>query len=199
MLNDIVKHTWKRILSNHNSIFQAELTAINKAIQLSYTFDTQAHICSDILSSLKAIGGINSRNPLVAEIQKLLLNIMSEFRPRLSWVPAHTGIVGNDFADELAKQAATGLNLVEYPLPLPSSYLKRIIYKHLMNHWQSRWNIATTGRWTFRFCPHVPTKMLTYSSALTTFLSGHGPFITYLHRFAITELDTCDCGLQRTA
>ncbi|XP_035218912.1 uncharacterized protein LOC118192121 [Stegodyphus dumicola] len=174
---------WRRRLNIENSVFQAELTALKKAISLSFAFLQKVTIYSDSQSSLLAIANPNIRHSLVSSIQQALLNLPDAIRPQLSWIPAHQGFVGNERADVLAKQAAQGTMLPEHALPLPPSHLKRSTFTQLISEWQSRWTAATTGRRTFKFLPKVSVEYLTTSAALTYFLTGHGPFKQYLFRF----------------
>lgn len=68
-----------------------------------------------------------------------------------------------------------------------------------LEKWQERWDVAAEGRWTYRLIPFVkPWYNREYgwtNRYLTQFLSGHGCFRAYLHRFKIIPDDTClYCG-----
>ncbi|XP_035205549.1 uncharacterized protein LOC118180585 [Stegodyphus dumicola] len=190
--------TWRRRLGVDNSIFQAELTALQKAIYIASQIRSNVFIHSDSMSSLLAVGGRPSRHPIVIKLQKMLLNLMPSIRPILTWVPAHTGIKGNAIADSLAKEAATNTNLPEQYLPLPGSYVKRTTMSQLLSKWQDRWTMSPTGRRTFKFIPKVNINTISSSSAITTFLTGHGTFPEYLHRFGLRTNDLCTCGQRGT-
>ncbi|XP_035231868.1 uncharacterized protein LOC118203694 [Stegodyphus dumicola] len=198
MIDGEIKYRWKRRLNPNNTVYQAELSAIKKAIDLSYSHQETVYIYSDSLSSIAAIEGPASRDPFVLNIQRALVNLPLNYRPIISWVPAHTGVVGNELADEQAKQAASGIFLPEHALPLPSSYLKKITRGDLYAEWQQRWDTSRTGRRTYKFIPKVTDLVFSNSSSLTTFLSGHGPFPDYLHRFGLRDYDLCECGLIGT-
>ncbi|XP_035224660.1 uncharacterized protein LOC118197273 [Stegodyphus dumicola] len=99
MQGSTILREWRRRLGLHNSIYQAELMAIKKAIALSYMFSTQTTIYCDSMSSLMAISNPDIRYPLVRSIQISLLHLPPELRPILSWIPAHKGHVGNERAD----------------------------------------------------------------------------------------------------
>ncbi|KFM83493.1 Retrovirus-related Pol polyprotein from type-1 retrotransposable element R1, partial [Stegodyphus mimosarum] len=89
-----------------------------------------------------------------------------------------------------------GVALQEHSPPYPISFLKRISKQLLMHLWQQRWNTINTGRRTFKFIPHVSNHFYAYSAAITAYLSGHGPYPSYLARFHISETDLCECGIQ---
>lgn len=61
--------------------------------------------------------------------------------------------------------------------------------------WQQQWDNAENGRWTHRLIPNVSTwldrKHGEVNFHLTQFLSGHGCFRKYLHRFGHAESPLC--------
>lgn len=67
----------------------------------------------------------------------------------------------------------------------------------LIGEWQNRWDSAVTGRVTYAFVPDVRWALAetwfnpTHFSA--QFLTGHGAFNSYLHRFGISDDASCDC------
>ncbi|XP_035230601.1 uncharacterized protein LOC118202526 [Stegodyphus dumicola] len=154
----------------------------------------RATIFSDSASSLAAIRGNKSRSSYVQELTKILLHCPPSLRPHLVWVPAHVGITGNEKADELAKSAANDKSLREYPVKLPTSYLKRSTLENLLCQWQERWDSAPTARRTYSFFPKVGTVAKVMNGAQTHFFSGHGPFPTYLKRFHLSGTEFCECG-----
>jgi hypothetical protein len=67
-------------------------------------------------------------------------------------------------------------------------------YLHIMtlDRWQSRWDDSRGAPVTHSFFPNVPEAPRTEFTRLSTqVLSGHGPFVTHLHR--IGKSDTGDC------
>ena len=101
----------KGALPVFTSIFTAELFAILKAIEKIVTASgIHFTVFSDSKSVLQSLSIFNSLNPLVLKIQQwVLLLSFKGVRVDFCWVPAHTGIRGNEEADKLAKVAATSL------------------------------------------------------------------------------------------
>ncbi|XP_035215127.1 uncharacterized protein LOC118188742 [Stegodyphus dumicola] len=193
--DDSIQFQWQQRLSHYNSVYQAELLAIETAIEVarSYTPD-RVHIYSDSASSLEAIIGNKSTSPLVHGIRLKLLSFPITHRPHLNWVPAHVGIRGNELADALAKEIANNSHAPEVSHRRPISHLKRETFAVLMDIWQRRWSTAQVGRFTYNYIPKVNTTLHSRHSALTHFLTGHGPFPTYLKRFGLASQDQCACG-----
>lgn len=63
--------------------------------------------------------------------------------------------------------------------------------------WQRRWSASTKGRWTNRLIPDVKSwverKHGDIEFYMTQFLSGHGAFRGYLHRFGLNDSPFCPC------
>ncbi|GBM72555.1 hypothetical protein AVEN_274926-1 [Araneus ventricosus] len=56
----------------------------------------------------------------------------------LSWVKAHVGIPGNEWADQHAKLAISVGEELE--IPAPRSYLNRKIKSYILHNWLTYWN-----------------------------------------------------------
>lgn len=71
--------------------------------------------------------------------------------------------------------------------------------------WQREWDNSSKGRWTHRLIPNISSWVGRPHGEvhfhLTQFLSGHGCFRQYLHRFGHAEVPVCpDCpGVDETA
>ncbi|GBN89769.1 hypothetical protein AVEN_98848-1 [Araneus ventricosus] len=109
--------SWQGKLDRSNSVFQAEILAM--AIEAASSLHRPIKIWTDSLSSLMAILNPKSHHSLVREIQTLLL---PHKHIHLRWLKAHVGYLGNECADQLAKEAITKGD--PFLLPKPLSYLK---------------------------------------------------------------------------
>lgn len=78
---------------------------------------------------------------------------------------------------------------------------KKTTKERLMNKWQEDWDNASKGRWTHRLIPDVK-KWVNRNHGevnyhLTQFLTGHGCYGEYLHRFHRRISDECQlCGVR---
>ena len=64
-----------------------------------------------------------------------------------------------------------------------------------LEKWQSRWESSSKGRWTYNLIPNLKNwlerKHGDVDYYLTQFLSGHGGFKQYLHRFGLDDRPFC--------
>jgi ribonuclease HI len=98
-------HAWT--LTKGSRFFTAEVTAIYQALKLFYDMGDcppEAIIYSDSSSAITAISSNSlSENEAVTATRKIIASLKSSgTRTRLTWIPSHTGIEGNERADRLA-------------------------------------------------------------------------------------------------
>lgn len=113
-------------------------------------------------------------------------------------VKAHVGIQGNEAADELAKKA-TQLPQITDKLPIPPTYIKRVLHHKSITNWEQEWRSTDKGRHSFQFLQKPLYKEVPQTRASTSFLTGHGPYPAYLHGFHLRRTPTCPCGEEETA
>lgn len=176
-------------LKDNNSVYQAELFAIEKALQYIKDNNLQVNICTDSMSSMQAIANLRKRTKQTNNIQLLLL----EQTTNLIWTKAHVGIWGNEEADKKAKESTIN-GIPANHIPLPASFLKSSINRIITEEWQSLWEEDDRSRRTFQAIPRVTTKQHSWTRNEIMFLTGHGPFPSYLHRFKVIKENYCACG-----
>ena len=76
---------------------------------------------------------------------------------------------------------------------------RKAIRRELCGKWQQRWDNSDKGRWTHTLIPciekWVNRKHGELNYHLTQFLTGHGGYRKYLHRFELDESPNCpECG-----
>ncbi len=121
-----------KIISNYVSVFTGELLAILIAMNKIYEMGiNKTLVCSDSSSALLCLEAQQSetRQDIVLEILQVLymlqqINRMVQFL----WVPAHTGVAGNEEVDQLAKQVMTKEN-IDMQILYSKAELKSIIKK----------------------------------------------------------------------
>ncbi|GBM97847.1 hypothetical protein AVEN_148147-1, partial [Araneus ventricosus] len=179
-------------LKTYNSAFQAELAAIRHAVNWAASNNIRINIYTDSLSSIMALKSAHSRSQFVNNTKQDLHSARGLVG--LSWVKAHVGIPGNEWADQQAKQAISSGE--ELDIPAPRSYLNQKIKSYILQTWTNYWNCynSASGIRVRDFTGSVSPKFLIHNKILIFFLSGHGPFPQYLYRFKKLNSPLCVCG-----
>ncbi|GFW83823.1 RNase H domain-containing protein [Trichonephila clavipes] len=119
--------TFQHRLRNECSVFQAEPLCISLAVKLiQYSLRQGGKlnflICMDSFSSLHCLLNVNSTERLVVEVQSILYYIGCDIH--LSYVRGYIRNLGNDRADQLAKDATCqDVNLL---MPVPLTHWKHL-------------------------------------------------------------------------
>ena len=123
--NDTIKEACLS-LPPHSTVFQAELSAIKEAChQMNDMLDRHIIIWTDSLSSIQALSATTIRSKTTRSCFTSINNLGRNNNVELRWIAAHTGLWGNEKADQLAKLGtAEGTPIV---CPIPQSYIKNLI------------------------------------------------------------------------
>ncbi|GFW06430.1 RNase H domain-containing protein [Trichonephila clavipes] len=85
-------------------------------------------------------------------------------------------------------------NGIEVSVPTPRSYVIKTLQNKLIKDWDSWWSNSNTGLRVKSFFPKHSLDINPHSSYVTQFLTNHGPFVSYLHRFKLKTTPKCLCG-----
>ena len=125
-----------------------------------------------------------------------LHNLISKYNIRvvLQWVPAHTGIPGNERADALAKK---GASLPQPDTPVAYSTCCQIIKANSKEEWLNTWTMGTTGRPMYK---HMTKPLLKDpinelsrkdQSLIFQLRTGHVPLNCHLNRIGVKPSAAC--------
>lgn len=135
-------------LTNGASTLQTELVAIKSALEHALTHsDKGIVIHTDSKTAIQALANPHVKDNifLTTSVLKLMQELSGRGRSvSLNWIPSHVGIVGNERADILAKEAAASLT-VDITIPKSLSQLKRLI-KTRTTHRLTDWHKEQTER-----------------------------------------------------
>ena len=180
------------------SVFTAELHAIIKALEYIWHGEsTNILLCTDSLSSISALSTCFPKHHLVQQAHDLLFRLQEVgIKVTFIWVPSHVGIVGNEPADNAAKDAQiNGQDITGFPV----GDLKQLARSVAMSAWQYEWEAVpltnklrgikgTVRPWksSLRLCRREQV-------ILTRLRIGHG-ISTHSYYFRMEEPPVCTCG-----
>ncbi|GBM76818.1 hypothetical protein AVEN_228216-1 [Araneus ventricosus] len=174
LTNDIWAYQWSAKLNDNNTVFQAELTTLHEAViyasHLPNHNTSKIHV--DNRASIMASFNSKSTNETARKIFEIIL---SNPRIKVSWVKAHAGNIGNERADQLAKDTTQhGQPYTHTKLPKP--HIKGLLRKRMLEEWQTSWKNGDTGRKIYNIMPSVSLRPTNWSREDVIFFSQHGPF-----------------------
>ncbi|GBM43288.1 hypothetical protein AVEN_220820-1 [Araneus ventricosus] len=164
---------WQGRLFPKNSIFQADLIALQEAVKYAQNHQNQVKIWGDSQSSLKALLNQKSNSPITRSIQDSLCNTHNI---RLGWIRAHVGHLGNEKADELVKEAITSTEAAVLTVPLPRSSAEQDLKQRALAKWQRRWDDGINSRSTYEIIKKVGLRNHNWPRQLIQFITGHPIF-----------------------
>ncbi|GFX00621.1 RNase H domain-containing protein [Trichonephila clavipes] len=138
------------------TVFVAELLCLNFAVKWiteQNSVISEYLICTDSLSSLDSLKCISSSNNIIVEIQKQLKSLRDKnISIDFAFVRGHTGVLGNERADWLAKAATK--RKIDIDVNIPKSFYKKITNEIMMKSWNQEYLISNKGSLTKNFFSH---------------------------------------------
>ncbi|CAK1543705.1 unnamed protein product [Leptosia nina] len=169
--------TVKIKLATYCTVFQAEMVALHKAVQLATKVASpKVNLCSDSRSALDDIVSGRSLSPLVVQIRETLGSLSNHKEVRLYWIKAHVGHEGNERADQLAKEAAHDKKRKPDYDRCPVSKIKRLLRTDSIRRWEEEYGGGTTASTTRFFLPTVASALKAMRELIEIFSAGLAGF-----------------------
>ena len=187
--------SWTSPLHATTSVYYAELCAIEAALtDAEQSRSSRIRIYTDSLSAMTVLSK-PSTNLWIENIRRKLIRLNRNLDIKICWIRGHSGIAGNEKADQLAKQA-TFLRPVSLAMPLHLSEVKSIVKKHANQQWNERWKLRRAS-WAFNWLPRCnrlyscPPMNNRLTNVFCSFVCGTLPLRGKLAQWNI--LTTQDC------
>lgn len=194
-----------------SSVFTGEALAILEALSFieSHRLNNSV-IFSDSKSCLQSI--LNNpfktkfKFPFILKIRHLLLRCLAQnIRVEMAWIPAHSGIIGNEKVDFFAKKATTSGGLSQYKVY--SHDLISLAKTRMMRDWSEFWShsSATKGKFYASVQGSILVKpwFFKYRKASKWVIStvcrirlSHSCTPVFLHKIRVKDSSLCECGLE---
>ena len=184
-------------LSDFSTVFQAEIYAIKQAAlyvsvaglnwPIVFFVDSQA--------SLQALKADRITSRVVYDTIRVLNDINTVVD--LVWVPAHSGVEGNELVDTLAKESCLS-NFVN-ELPIPKIEIRNIVINSIRRIWNEIWAEYPEARMTKYFFPRNDKEKAKAACKLTRLqlgrfvraITGHNNLRYYQSKIDITLSPIC--------
>ena len=171
-------------LGNNTTVFQAEVTAIEKSASWLSDNNYQLEKITFLTDSQAALNALNNLTKKSRTVDKCInaINKLGKYnKVHIKWVKAHIGIPGNACADYLAKNGSTLGEGHSREMSVPSIKVKRDIEKFYYKRWAQNWHEYQHARQTkiwFQKPDQNKSKTLVglnreNLSLLIQFLTGH--------------------------
>ena len=140
------------------TVYQAEVYAIKQAatclLNLGIKFK-YVKFYSDSQAALLSLSSWKIKSKLVLDTVNIL-NALGNIciRLELGWIKAHNNYLGNERADELARNAVYN-NIVDFSVDPPHSYFKKSLWEAIYKLWTNRWQDNNSCRMTKIFYPNT--------------------------------------------
>lgn len=193
-----------------SSVFSGECLALLESIKYVLLFKlSRSIIFSDARSVLQALisnpFASKNHNPIIFQIKQKIIECDAKgFEVVLAWIPGHSGIAGNEKADQVAKDAVICGDKVPFKnychdlLSLPKSRLTQT--------WSSYWRDSSKVKGTFyaKIQPEIPCKpwfskrkiRKRLTSMLIRMRMNHCCIPVHLHKIHIKDSSLCECGID---
>lgn len=197
-----------RALGKLASVFQAETFAVLLGASETLPRDAVGQdvcIFSDSESMIKALMSPVVTSKLVKECKEYLNEVGQTNKITIVWVPGHSGVEGNELADEMARTGSSSLACGPDPqIPIPQSLCVRALKDWVKVKHAERWGEYEGGRHTKSFFPKPNDK---WSKELVSMdrsriarvvgaITGHCGLNRHLRKMRLSDTSECTCGLE---
>ena len=190
-------------LGVYATVFQAEVHAIELCAReclKDKLREKRIFILSDSQAAIQALCGCKITSRLVWDCTVLLKELAKENIVKLIWTPGHSGIEGNEKADELAREGS--INKLHGPEPFCGIALSTVKEGNkcwLKNKMQEVWSNSKRMKYAKIMMPTIKQNRANdflnlsrkQSKTISRYFTGHGGFMKHLMNLRISNDNKC--------
>jgi len=146
-------------LGTHTTVFQ--VFTIDESARRMVTAELSGKkvlICSDGKSSTDALSSCKFSSALVLQCFRALETPSEKYEVDLTWVPAHSGVLGNELADELAREGSSS----KFVGPEPAVGRHAGSIKEAANCHRRQWEVLDSCRQAKEFLKGCDSKICNF-------------------------------------
>jgi RNase H len=197
-------------LGSSPTIFQAEMYAINVCARICLTEGgnegKHIYIMSDSQAALKALKAHTFKSKLVAECLDVLKRLTLKCTVTLRWVPGHTGVEGNEIADQLANEGSDSYFIGPEPFfGYNNTKCKLILDEWILRRKKAHFETLPPNSLARRFLSYSSKRtqeLLTLTKSelktITGILTGHNGLNYHMHRIGKSRDENCRLCLEES-
>lgn len=200
---------WRRAwsLGAVPSAFVAEMAAISQALLVGLEARAIRFVVfSDSLSAIRAlqwhIRSLNFRHPSILEVAcRLYEALRVGVIVKIGWVRGHSGVHGNEEADELSRQARIRQDCDALSVAVTAADLRPVAYSVVKAGWEDEWERSAKGRCLFALHPSVDLPRTLdrlrgcEARVLSRLRTGHVLLNAWRFQLGMSHSALCPCGL----
>lgn len=194
-------------LGKYATVFQTEVGAISVCLEENLRMKYEGRnilIFTDSQAAIKALNSYKVKSKQVWHCLSLLTKLGQRNDVILTWVPGHSGIEGNEKADELARKGSeTPLVGPEPVFGIPYGQARAVVKGWMEERKTRAWygsNVSRLARKLIRPSKKLTEGLLSLNKEnlrwVVGILTGHCQLRKHLHRIGVARSSRCrKCGL----
>ena len=189
---------------NLTTVYQAELIAIQEAAFTMLVQEVRGKTITfyvDNQAAIKTLGNYQIRSKVAAE-SKRMVNKLAEYNEvKITWIPGHSGHMGNEVADRLAKRGTVMKTQGPWcSIPVAEAVVNMEIKTKIKKMWQEKWTGLTKCRQTKMMLPNASNNLWRQLSKhprkkmnlITQLYTGHNTLKRHLNVMSIEDDGRCN-------
>lgn len=195
-------------LGEYATVYQAECVGITlaaRAIQARKVTDMRIRIVSDSASVLQALHKNTIASGLLLECHQALESVATANTVTLQWIKGHSGSLGNDAADELARRGSDAMVYGPEPItPVPFSQFRSWLQNQTTTQHENRWSSIDSCRQSKLAMPNIDKKLTTRLLRLNRrnlrimvgTITGHCSLNKHFYTIGVTDSPLCRACME---